>query len=384
MTQDNDTAPSAPQDTAARLSQGLYPHQIEGIAFLLGRRRSILADDMGLGKTRQSILSLDHVAGDGSFLVICPASVKTNWQREIHQVLPDTPVAIIGPAKPPAILPRWIVINYDILGKHLEWLERDWAGIICDEAHFLKNYKSKRHTYVRRLVGIQPDNTPLHLLTGTPLTNRPRDLFPLLQLINHPLGRNFLAFAKRYCDAHQGEYGWITDGASHIDELAVQLHGIMVRRTKKEVLDLPPKIRTWLDVEVASNVARALSKAVMDLMVDSVDGQKQRSGTVLGQLTTARNRLAIAKVRSTLPLIEDMVEQGEKVLVFSCFIRPLDIIQKKFKQRAVSIPNASASKAPASQGTITSSPSTARTWSAAARLLSTAVFAVTPATLKKY
>lgn len=328
---------TSPEEAAARLSEGLYPHQIEGIAFLLGRGRSILADDMGLGKTRQSILALDHAAPLGSFLVICPAAVKTNWQREIHQVLPEDEVAVVGPVEAPDPLPRWVVINYDILGKHLDWLERDWAGLVCDEAHFLKNYRSQRHGHVRAIVDAMHGDRPLHLLTGTPLTNRPRDLFPLLQLVRHTLGRNFLTFAKRYCDAHRGEYGWVTDGASNIDELAVQLHGIMVRRTKKEVLDLPPKIRTWLEVDVASNVARSLSKAVMDLMVGAADGQGHRSGAVLGQLTTARNRLAIAKVRSTLPLIEDMVEQGEKVLVFSCFIRPLTIIEKKFKGIAVSL-----------------------------------------------
>jgi SNF2 family DNA or RNA helicase len=63
---------------AAALAEGLFPHQIEGVAFLLGRRRAILADDMGLGKTRQAIVSLRHTAPDGPYLVVCPASVKRN------------------------------------------------------------------------------------------------------------------------------------------------------------------------------------------------------------------------------------------------------------------------------------------------------------------
>ena len=79
-------------DTTSRaelLAQGLYPHQVEGLAFLLGRRRSILADDMGMGKTRQSVLAMTHSEPDGPWLVLCPASVKRNWEREIHMVLPD-------------------------------------------------------------------------------------------------------------------------------------------------------------------------------------------------------------------------------------------------------------------------------------------------------
>ncbi len=69
---------------AVGLAQGLFPHQIEGVAFLLGRKRAILADDMGLGKTRQAIVALRHVAPNGPYLVVCPASVKRNWAREIE------------------------------------------------------------------------------------------------------------------------------------------------------------------------------------------------------------------------------------------------------------------------------------------------------------
>src|SRR5206468_12683980 len=71
---------------ACALAHGLFPHQVEGVAFLLGRRRAILADDMGLGKTRQAIVSLRHVAPAGPYLVVCPASVKRNWAREIERV----------------------------------------------------------------------------------------------------------------------------------------------------------------------------------------------------------------------------------------------------------------------------------------------------------
>src|SRR5215207_9273597 len=80
---------------AAALARGLFPHQIEGVAFLLGRRRAILADDMGLGKTRQAIVSLGHAAPGGPYLVVCPASVKRNWAREIGVVTPESPVLVI-------------------------------------------------------------------------------------------------------------------------------------------------------------------------------------------------------------------------------------------------------------------------------------------------
>ena len=75
--------PDAAFRSAVALAEGLFPHQIEGVAFLLGRRRAILADDMGLGKTRQAIVSLRHLTPGGPRLVVCPASVKQNWAREI-------------------------------------------------------------------------------------------------------------------------------------------------------------------------------------------------------------------------------------------------------------------------------------------------------------
>ena len=106
--------------TAVALADGLFPHQIEGVAFLLGRRRAILADDMGLGKTRQAIVSLRHLAPGGPRLVVCPASVKRNWAREIAVVAPDASVLVIEGSAPIAPTAEWVIVNYDILGRHID------------------------------------------------------------------------------------------------------------------------------------------------------------------------------------------------------------------------------------------------------------------------
>ena len=250
---------------AERLADGLFPHQVEGVAFLLGRRRAILADDMGLGKTRQSIVALTEAAPAGPWLVVCPASVKRNWAREILAARPHDAVHVVGPADPPGVgYAGWVVVNYDLLAKVDALLEDlPWAGIVFDEAHYLKNHTSQRSKHARELVAAAPDAV-LHALTGTPLTNRPRDLFPLLQLVGHPMGRSFLPFAKRYCDATHNGFGWVTDGASHLEELRVQLHGVMLRRTKDEVLDLPPKLRTWAPVPVPEGTGRREMRRVVE------------------------------------------------------------------------------------------------------------------------
>src|SRR5688500_3275121 len=326
--------PDAPFRSAVALANGLFPHQIEGVAFLLGRRRAILADDMGLGKTRQAIVSLRHLAPGGPRLVVCPASVKQNWAREIAVVAPDSSILVIAgsaAAAPPA---EWVVVNYDVLGRHMDSLQRvPWAALVFDEAHYLKNHTSARSKLARQLVSAQ--QTPpssdatarqvaVQLLTGTPLTSRPRDLFVLLQLVGHPLGRSFLAFARRYCAAEKGEYGWKTGGASNLEELTVQLHGVMLRRSKDDVLALPPKLRTWLPVEVpAGTGARAIRK-VFEILAGKHQRPTteraldlRRRGKLLAFIVEARQALAFAKVSATLDFVRGAIEQGEKVIVFS-------------------------------------------------------------------
>jgi SNF2 family DNA or RNA helicase len=170
----------------------------------------------------------------------------------------------------------------------------------------------------------------VYRLTGTPLTNRPRDLFVLLQLVGHSLGRSFLAFAKRYCAAERNEYGWQTGGASNIEELTVQLHGVTLRRAKDQVLALPPKLRTWLPIDVPKGTGVSDMRRVVELLISedtvapaSPISDRRLRGRLLGAVTKARQRLAGTKVTATLDCVTAAVEQGEKVIVFSCFEEPL-------------------------------------------------------------
>jgi len=338
--------PYAAFRNAVALANGLFPHQIEGVAFLLGRRRAILADDMGLGKTRQSIVSLRHITPGGRRLVVCPASVKRNWAREIAVVDGDASVHVVEGTTPISATAEWMVINYDILGRHADHpLRVSWAGPVFDEAHYLKNHTSARIKLTRQLTVAAAAATPglaVQLLTGTPLTSRPRDLFVLLQLAAHPLGRSFLAFAKRYCAAEKGEYGWKTGGASNIEELTVQLHGVMLRRSKDDVLALPPKLRTWLPVVVPPGTGSRAIKKVFELLagkdsrpVQSRDVELRRRGKLLAFLVEARQALAFAKVTSTLDFVRGAIDQGEKVIVFSCFDDPIRKLSKELGSMAV-------------------------------------------------
>jgi SWI/SNF-related matrix-associated actin-dependent regulator of chromatin subfamily A-like protein 1 len=331
---------------AVALAQGLFPHQIEGVAFLLGRRRAILADDMGLGKTRQVIVALRHTAPGGPYLVVCPASVKHNWAREIAIASPSSSTHIVQGSAGGLRGHDWVVINYDILSRHVDAIgSQSWGAIVFDEAHYLKNHTSARSRLARRIAedANRVDPKPaVYLLTGTPLTNRPRDLFVLLQLVGHPLGRSFLSFAKRYCAAERNEWGWQTGGASNLEELTVQLHGVMLRRSKDQVLALPPKLRTWLPVEVPRGTGVRDMRKVVELLVDhdriapqSDISEWQLRGRLLAAVTRARQAVAEVKVKATIDLAAGAIDQGEKVIVFSCYEGPMEKLARHFGETAV-------------------------------------------------
>jgi SWI/SNF-related matrix-associated actin-dependent regulator 1 of chromatin subfamily A len=282
--------------------------------------------------------------------------VKRNWAREIAAVAPTASILVLeGGNAVPERFPEWTIVNYDILARHLEALGRaTWAGIVFDEAHCLKNHTSARSRVGRQLVDRATTRATTggsrepaaYLLTGTPLTNRPRDLFVLLQLAGHALGRSFLSFAKRYCAAVKNAYGWKTDGASNLEELTVQLHGVMLRRSKGVVLALPPKLRTWLLVDVPAGTGAREIRAVVDLLLRKTDqaregaagpgqGQDRDRIELLALLTKARQQLAVAKAGATIDFVSGAVGQGEKVIVFSCFDEPLQTFAKAFGKEAV-------------------------------------------------
>jgi SNF2 family DNA or RNA helicase len=258
----------------------------------------------------------------------------------------------VGPEAPPRPGYRgWVVVNYDLLSKHSAALGAlPFTGVVFDEAHYLKNHTSQRSRLARTLLEKVP-GAAVHVLTGTPLTNRPRDLFPLLQLAGHPMARSFLSFAKRYCAAEHNGFGWVTDGASNLAELRTQLLGVMLRRTKDEVLDLPPKLRRFASVTVPEGTGRRELRRVLETLLGGALGRAwsadaahpERRGRGPGQdriqllahLSKARQQIAVAKAAGTIEFVEGVVAQGEKAIVFSCFDEPVKKIAASFGDAAV-------------------------------------------------
>ena len=157
-----------------------------GVTFLLSRRRAILADDMGLGKTRTAIIALREADAAGPYLIICPAAVKLNWRCEIQQVEPDADVHVLQSAADWQPQHRWTVVNYDLLGSSRHRLARN-AGPASSSTRRTtsrtnRSAPSTVPTRCRRSVADRaPSPEAVYLLTGTPMSNRPRDLFNLLK-----------------------------------------------------------------------------------------------------------------------------------------------------------------------------------------------------------
>jgi SWI/SNF-related matrix-associated actin-dependent regulator 1 of chromatin subfamily A len=333
-----------------QLQNGLYPHQVDGIKFLTQHGRAILADDMGLGKTRQAVIAMNEAAPNGVVLVICPASLKLNWEREIHLVQADDAVEVIGVKGYEVAEPRWVVVNYDQLAKNAERLRAiRWAGVIIDEAHFIKN-ASQRTSQVLKIIGVSDNKREsvegprlVFLLTGTPMPNRPRDLFNLLRAVGHPSARSFLSFAKRYCGAYKNDFGWVTEGASNIAELNLLLKEVMLRRKKDDVLDLPPKIRSWVPVQIEAAGAWKSYEEFLGWLGNS-DPSKPNDTEFLARITKLRVALHKAKHAACAERIKDVLATGQKVVVFTCYSEGITKHKKALGDKAVTITGSDSAK----------------------------------------
>jgi SNF2 family DNA or RNA helicase len=255
-------------------SAHLRDYQREAVGFLLGERQCILADSMGLGKTRSAIEAL-KLSGIARALVVAPSYVVGVWENELRKWSLDVEkecyvlggktrltvrAANTKPARGDGVrdLPErgLCVIGYDVLAA---WSERlaAWAPEACvfDEAHYLMSSFSKR-TKAASAVCHAADYR--WALTGTPLTNRPRDLWSLCEVIRPSGFGSFFNFCSRYCNAHQEQVTplrvvWNFDGRSNLEELNRRLRHFMLRRTARDVaLQLPPKTRQIIKVPVKS------------------------------------------------------------------------------------------------------------------------------------
>jgi SNF2 family DNA or RNA helicase len=317
----------------------LLSHQVESVEKLVKTKRFILADDMGLGKTTSTIVAALETEAK-RILIICPASLKINWQREIENYT-DRSTYICGSKRYEDA--DFVIVNYDILKNFHDPKDRDKSRIlksnfdlvIIDEAHYIQNKTAQRTKLINDFVkGVDR----LWLLTGTPMTSRPMNYFNLLELIESPVAANWMAYVIRYCNGYQFTVGnrkvWNVMGASNLEELRDRTSRQVLRRLKTDVLDLPDKIITPVYLRLKSKEYEELMGEYFQWYEKNPD--ESSSLTVqFTKLTKVRKVIAQEKINSTIELVENILEQDKKVIVFTNFTDSLNKIYEHFGKQAV-------------------------------------------------
>jgi SWI/SNF-related matrix-associated actin-dependent regulator 1 of chromatin subfamily A len=326
-----------------------FEHQKEAIIKLLENNKFILADDMGLGKTSAAIVASIE-AKPNKTLVICPASLKQNWKREIENYT-DKPIYICE-GKKYEDSANYVIINYDIMKNFHSLKSKEetiiqkskFDLVIIDESHYIKSPQASRTKLIN---DICKDINKIWLLTGTPLTSRPIDYFNLLSLVDSPVSRNWMAYVRRYCAGYQFTVGmnkvWNVNGASNLDELRERTSPLLLRRLKENVLDLPEKIITPVYLTLKSKEYENVMGEYFDWVKNNPKESKSLS-VQFTKLMKVRQIIADEKVKNTIELIQNTLEQERKVIVFSNFTGSLNKIYEHFKKNAVKLDGSSTTK----------------------------------------
>jgi SWI/SNF-related matrix-associated actin-dependent regulator 1 of chromatin subfamily A len=326
-------------------------HQKVAIEKLLANNKFILADDMGLGKTTAAVIA-SMESGAKKVLIVCPASLKINWDREIKNYT-DRKVLIVEGRKWGSTFDYYI-INYDIL-KNYHTTEKsedsdDYKLLvnekfdlaIVDEAHYVSNSTANRTRLLNDVLETIPR---VWLLTGTPMTSRPINYFNLLKIVDSPLTLNWQSYVRRYCKGYQFTVGnrkvWNTSGASNLDELRERTKSYVLRRMKTDILDLPEKIVTPVFVELSSKMYDEELEEFTRISNDKKDNET--ISVTLNRLMKIRQLIAYEKIPYTCEIIDKCLDQGKKVIVFTNFTMSLDMLHEKYKKNSV-ILNGSMSK----------------------------------------
>jgi len=362
------------------------PFQKAGIAFSQNHRDILIADEMGLGKTIQAlgIINLDNSIK--KVLCVVPASLKLNWNREAEKWLTRKFNISIIRSKDgwfdslettDSATSSFVIINYDILKKfHNEIHNAEWDLLICDEAHYMKNGKAQR---TKEIVGWYDKNICCEVnllkagrklfLTGTPIVNRPIELWPLVHYLAPKtffcLFNKFkTGYAQKFCAAHFNGYGYDLKGASNLPELQEKLRTTcMIRRLKKDVLkELPPKFRQVIEVPANGHTAvvkreQAALKANA-ILIDSlkvavemakasdnpedykkaVIALKEGVTVAFDEMSKVRHETALAKVDVVVEHLKGIIDDDEqKVICFAHHRDVIEAIERAFGDQAVKL-----------------------------------------------
>lgn len=325
------------------LEDVLRPFQKQAVGFIESKNgRALIADQQGLGKTLEAIAWIQYHKNNKNIfpvLIICPAAVKYNWLSEFDKftALGDD-VEILSGTKPFSTTKNILIINYDIL--------KDWKTkiindikpktVIADEVHKAKNEKSKR---TKSFVEIGKKVKNVIGLTGTPILNKPIEIFMPLKVIKPTLFPNKKAYAYRFCDAKFNGFGMNYNGAKNTIELhQILVREVLLRRKKEDVAkELPDKVRTMLPLEIDNK--QDYNHAYTDLIdflkqIDPQKAMRAMRARTLSKINTLKQLAVKGKLNQAASWIEDVIE-NEKLVVFVHYKNTVEMLKKKFGDQAV-------------------------------------------------
>lgn len=325
----------------------LYPFQRDGVQFVENNDgKALIADEMGLGKTTQALAYIHMHPELSPAVIICPASLKYNWEREAKICLKgNRKLQIVSGKKSEKIQKADIVIiNYDIVSDRLsDLLELNPKLLVLDECHFCKNRKAKRTVAIaggknkagNRVIGLSKTEKIL-ALSGTPILNRPVELFPILRLLAPRRFPNFLAYAQRYCGAYRNGFGWDFKGATNTQELnQILCDTIMTRHLKADVLtDLPAKTRSVVPVKMQGKSSKEYQKAFNNFTeyLRSAGNEKGLNAEALVQFEILKQLAVKAKRDESITWIKDALDINDKILIFATHHDEIDFLMSELKE----------------------------------------------------
>ncbi len=302
-----------------RLGGELKPFQRAGVSYLLSQRRAFLADEQGLGKTIEALATLE---ADDAYpaVVVCPASLKLNWLRELERWLPHRSAQVLTGtgAERPLASSDITIVNYDIVAARLDALcALGPLALVLDESHYCKNAGAKRTQAVQRLSAVVPHDGLVLALTGTPVMNRPAELIAQMRILG------------RLADFGTGtQFGARFRGADAHLRLHWHLRArCFVRRLKVDVLpQLPAKTRAIVPVELDNepeyrlaerDVVAWLQSQPLDLRELGAKVAAALRAERLVRLNALKLLAARGKLHAARTWIHDFCSSGERLVVFA-------------------------------------------------------------------
>jgi SWI/SNF-related matrix-associated actin-dependent regulator of chromatin subfamily A-like protein 1 len=317
---------------AARLGGTLEPFQWAGVRYALEARRCFVADEQGLGKTVEALAAIE---ADDAFpaIVVCPASLKLNWQREAAKWLPHRTTTLLQGKGGAVAAADITILNYEIVAAHRDALARRRPrALVLDESHLAKNPRAKRTQAVRRLAAALPEDGLRLALTGTPVLNHAEELISQLRVLG------------RLEDFGSGA-GFARQLPGPLLEERLHWHlrrTCFVRRLKQEVLpQLPAKRQVVVPVELDNqqeyrlaeeDVIAWLREQPLDLSELDAKIARVLRAERLAQLTTLQRLAAKGKLHAALAWIHDFLASGEPLVVFARHVEVQEAVIERFPE----------------------------------------------------